>query len=225
MRSETKRKKETMDKDKLKEIHNKRFLDKNFQEVKFENQNNLQFFLSKEERNGKSWVVGKCFTNKSFNHRWFYRFKDEDGFNKQCLKTIDDNNSWKAKNEEYKQEQQKPHTLKVGDILSCSWGYDQTQVDFFKVSQILGKKKIKIVGLGTSLESDGYHDKATPFAEGGNHWTKKQYFCDVDKKYKNKNVELVKLARSNNSVKISSFAYAYLWDGQAKYSTNSMGGH
>ena len=103
-----------MDKDKLKEIHNKRFLDKNFQEVKFENQNNLQFFLSKEERNGKSWVVGKCFTNKSFNHRWFYRFKDEDGFNKQCLKTIDDNNSWKAKNEEYKQEQQKPHTLKVG---------------------------------------------------------------------------------------------------------------
>ena len=36
---------------------------------------------------------------------------------------------------------------------------------------------------------------------------------------------LMKYANSNNSVKISSFAYAYKWDGQAKYSTDPMGGH
>jgi len=35
----------------------------------------------------------------------------------------------------------------------------------------------------------------------------------------------MKYANSNNSVKISSFAYAYKWDGQAKYSTDPMGGH
>ena len=99
-----------MNQEKMKEIHTKRYLDSSYKEVKFDNQNNLQFFLSEKEIKGKIWIVGKCFIDKSFNHRWFYRFKDEDGFNKQCLKTIDDNNSWKAKNEEYKQEQQSQET-------------------------------------------------------------------------------------------------------------------
>ena len=206
-----------MDKDKLKEIHNKRFLDNNFQEVKFENQNNLQFFLTNKEIKGKNWIVGKCFTDKSFNHKWFYRFKDMEQFNKQCLETIETNNERTQSKEQYKKERTKPHTLKVGDVLYCSWGYDQTQVDYFRVKSILGKRKIKIVGLGTSLKSDGYHDKASPSDEVGNHWTSesKGGFGNT----------LIKYARSNNSVNISSFCDAYLWDGQAKYSTNAMGGH
>ena len=47
------------------------------------------------------------------------------------------------------------NTAKVGDIYVSSWGYDQTNVDFFKVSEVIGKRKIKIVGLGTNAESDG----------------------------------------------------------------------
>ena len=176
MRSELKRKKETMKQEKLQEIHNKRFLDNSFKEVKFKNQNNLQFFLSNKEIKGKNWIVGKCFTDKSFNHRWFYRFKDMEQFNKQCLETIETNTSRIESKNKYKEERQKPHTLKVGDILYCSWGYDQTQVDYFRVKNILGKRKIKIVGLGTNAESDGIHDKATPHEGNGNHWTKKRYY-------------------------------------------------
>jgi hypothetical protein len=37
---------------------------------------------------------------------------------------------WK---QERKAERAKPHTLKIGDILSGSWGYDQTNIDFFEV--------------------------------------------------------------------------------------------
>ena len=203
-----------MKQEKLKEIHTKRYLDSSYKEVKFDNQNNLQFFLSEKEIKGKVWVVGKCFTNKSFNHTWFYRFKDMEQFNKRCFETIENNISRIESKNKYKEERTKPHTLKVGDILYCSWGYDQTQVDYFRVKSILGKRKIKIVGLGTSLKDDGLHDKATPSDEVGNHWTKKE-----------DNFELVKIANSNNSVKISSFAYAYLWDGQAKYSTNPLFGH
>jgi len=39
-------------------------------------------------------------------------------------------NKWK---EEREAERAKPHTLKIGDILSASWGYDQTNIDFFEV--------------------------------------------------------------------------------------------
>ena len=42
---------------------------------------------------------------------------------------------------------------------------------------------------------------------------------------KTKNVELTKYASSDNSVKISSFAWARLWDGQPKYQTNAYMGH
>jgi len=207
----------TMNQEKLKEIHNKRYLDSSYKEVKFDNQNNLQFFLSEKEIKGKIWIVGKCFTDKSFNSKWFYRFKDMEQFNKQCLETIENNTSRLESKNKYKEERTKPHTLKVGDVLYCSWGYDQTQVDYFRVKSILGKRKIKIVGLGTSLESDGIHDKATPSDEVGNHWT-----SDSKGGFGN---TLMKYASSNNSVKISSFAYAYKWDGQAKYSTDPMGGH
>ena len=165
-----------MNKEKLREIHSKRFLNDRFKEVNFEGQNNLQFFLADYELNGKRIIEGKCFTNKSFNSRWYYSFKDFEQFKKKCLDTISNNNEIKQWKEERKKKAQQPHSLKVGDILYCSWGYDQTNVDFFKVSEVIGKRKIKIIGLGTSAESDGIHDKATPHEEGGNHWTRKQYY-------------------------------------------------
>jgi hypothetical protein len=214
-----------MNKEKLKEIHSKRFLSDRFKEVNFEDQNNLQFFLANYELNGKTIIEGKCFTNKSFNSWWYYRFKSVEQFKERCLKQIESNNERQESKKKYQEERTKPHSLKIGDILYCSWGYDQTQVDYFKVSEIIGKRKIKIVGLGTNAESDGIHDKATPHEGGGNHWTKKQYYCEIDKKWKTKNLELVKFANSNNSVKISSFAYAYLWDGKPKYQTNAYMGH
>ena len=215
-----------MNKEKLQEIHSKRFLNDRFKEVNFEGQNNLQFFFADYTlESGKRIIEGKCFTNKSFNSRWYYSFKDFEQFKKKCLDTISNNNEIKQWKEERKKKAQQPHSLKVGDILYCSWGYDQTNVDFFKVSEVIGKRKIKIVGLGTNAESDGIHDKATPHGEGGNHWTRKQYYCEIDKKWKTKNIELVKFANSDNSVKISSFAWARLWDGQPKYQTNAYMGH
>jgi hypothetical protein len=41
--------------------------------------------------------------------------------------------------EERKQKRQVPNTLKVGDILDGSWGYDQTNVEFFQVVEVKGQ--------------------------------------------------------------------------------------
>jgi len=38
--------------------------------------------------------------------------------------------------------------IKVGDILKCSWGYEQTNVEFYKVTKIVGACKIEIVEVG-----------------------------------------------------------------------------
>nr|BAR28713.1 hypothetical protein [uncultured Mediterranean phage uvMED] len=214
-----------MNKEKLQEIHSKRFLSDRFKEVNFEDQNNLQFFLANYELNGKTIIEGKCFTNKSFNSWWYYRFKSVEQFNQKCLDQIKANNERQESKKKYQEERTKPHSLKVGDILYCSWGYDQTNVDYFKVSQVIGKRKIKIIGLANSLESDGIHDKASPSDSIGNYWTQKQFYCEVEKKWKRKNVELTKYASSDNTVRISSFAWASLWDGKPKYQTNAYMGH
>ena len=111
-----------MNKEKLQEIHSKRFLNDRFKEVNFEGQNNLQFFLANYELNGKRIIEGKCYTNKSFNPRWYYRFKNLEQFNKICNDTIKTNQEREQSKQKYKEERTKPHTLKVGDILYCSWG-------------------------------------------------------------------------------------------------------
>jgi len=34
--------------------------------------------------------------------------------------------------------------VKVGDVFSCSWGYDQTNVDFFQVVALVGKNSVRL---------------------------------------------------------------------------------
>tara|TARA_B100001093_G_scaffold495324_1_gene539692 strand:- start:515 stop:856 length:342 start_codon:yes stop_codon:yes gene_type:complete len=55
------------------------------------------------------------------------------------------------------------HSLKAGDILYARWGYDQTNIDFYKVAQICGKKKVLIVKVASKIvENNTYEDKVVP---------------------------------------------------------------
>ena len=40
------------------------------------------------------------------------------------------------------------HSLVVGDILVSMWGYDQTNVDFYEVTRLVGKKSVEIRRIG-----------------------------------------------------------------------------
>lgn len=37
--------------------------------------------------------------------------------------------------------------VKIGDVFACSWGYEQTQTDFFQVIKLVGKQSVRIVGV------------------------------------------------------------------------------
>lgn len=50
--------------------------------------------------------------------------------------------------EALRQKRSQPHTLKIDDILATSWGYDQTNVDFFKVVKLVGKSSVELVRIG-----------------------------------------------------------------------------
>lgn len=41
-------------------------------------------------------------------------------------------------------EKKNKYGVQVGDIFSCSWGYDQTNVDFFQVLKLCGEKSVRV---------------------------------------------------------------------------------
>ena len=50
----------------------------------------------------------------------------------------------KPKKEGAKPEKKNKYGVQVGDIFSCTWGYDQTNVDFFQVVKLVGEQSVKV---------------------------------------------------------------------------------
>lgn len=53
--------------------------------------------------------------------------------------------------------QASPRGLEVGDILRSSWGYDQTNIDYYEVTKLIGKSKVEIREIcADSAEDQGW---------------------------------------------------------------------
>ena len=192
----------------------KRFIPKMFKPLEMKPAIDLDFYWNE----CKIKPVAICFTKKSFRHSWYYRFKNVEHMNNHIKKTIDGRLEQKKAVQERRQKRYAPHSLQVGDYLYCSWGYDQTNIDFFIVTKLVGKNKILIKGCSNQItNSTEYSDFVRPGKDTGNSWTRDNH---------GNHVELLKTVNgSNNSISLSSFAFARKWDGEPKSQTNSLYGH
>ncbi len=50
----------------------------------------------------------------------------------------------------------KGHALQVGDVLMSSWGYDQTNVDYYQVTALVGKQMVEYRPIAAQTEQAGY---------------------------------------------------------------------
>jgi hypothetical protein len=149
--------------------------------------------------NGKFSAI--CFAGKAVNPTWYYLFRSEEAMLAQVAKTVNNRIARAAEVAKYKAERLAPTNLKEGDILYCSWGYDQTQVDFYKVKEVVGNNRIKIVPMTAIV-------------------AKQSTGADYMVAGEEKGTLMLKVANGRqNSVKITSYSNAYLWDGQPKYET------
>lgn len=48
----------------------------------------------------------------------------------------------------------KPHDLQVGDVVRSSWGYDQTNVNHYQVTAVIGKRTVEVRELSGIVERD-----------------------------------------------------------------------
>lgn len=93
---------------------------------------------------------------------WSYRFKDIEQMKKfinselSSIKTREENKI-KQKQEKKLLNTKQKESVKAGDILLSTWGYEQTNVDFYKIVQKLSPSKVKVQKVGfTSLESTSW---------------------------------------------------------------------
>tara|TARA_S200000501_G_scaffold375568_1_gene427951 strand:+ start:1878 stop:2201 length:324 start_codon:yes stop_codon:yes gene_type:complete len=102
--------------------------------------------------------------------------------------------------------------IKENDIFYSSWGYEQTNIDFYKVKKVT-KEMVSLVAIESRIveEESNYHTDAVvpyPANEGKNVFRRK-----------------VKHACDRPYVSINSFACAFPYKGKPLGQTNPMYGH
>lgn len=160
----------------------------------------------KEDANGKPIAMG--FAGKRTRPDFYYRFNSRDRLNDhldQWQKNIASHNEYVAKQ---KAKRLQPTTLKKGDILSGLWGYEQTNVTFYEVLKVVGKRSVEIQEIAQSLDwSGGPTAYATP----------------VKGSFKEKPMR--KMVQNGSYISINSYLSVDPWDGRPVSITGPGWGH
>jgi hypothetical protein len=106
---------------------------------------------------GKPGAAG--FYGKADQPSFHYSFRDEARratYVAEWLRSMDERAASKAKQVSAKKAAlDKPHGLKVGDVMRSSWGYDQTNIDYYQVVELRGKRGVVIREIGAESVDTG----------------------------------------------------------------------
>jgi hypothetical protein len=149
-------------------------------------------------------LYGVAFAGKANRPLWNYRFRDRAQLDRKIADLIQSRKGHMELMQKRQEERQKfSHSLKVGDILYSSWGYDQTQCDFYEVVSV-GDKSVRIREIGKKKVGN---DSVVAIPE---RFT---------------GTEMLKIVGLNNTIRLTSYSSAYPWDGKPKYETPFGMGH
>jgi len=92
---------------------------------------------------------------------------------------------------------------KVGDIYVCSWGYEQTNIDYYQVVRVL-PKSVVVQAIDSTRSYDGpMHGQSFPIANR---------FCGEER-----TVRLRVDGTGGTSFRVNSFSWAYPWNGKPSF--------
>lgn len=103
-------------------------------------------------------IYALAFYGKQSKPMWHYRFGSVEQRDTRIAETVKGLAASAKFKAERKAAKSKPHSMKVGDVMVGSWGYEQTNVDFFEVVELIGKTMVRIekIGAATVEGSDNY---------------------------------------------------------------------
>lgn len=116
-------------------------------------------------------------------------------------------------------EQENEFGVKVGDIFVMSWGYEQTNVDFFRVEKLRGKKQVVIKEVHLKLkEETGISGMSADRVYDVNNFAYVENSCFIKDNSKGE-IKTVKNYRKNEiePTLVFDFANAYKYNGEKLY--------
>ena len=159
-------------------------------------------------------VGGPCammFYPKAINPAWNYRFKSAEQMEEYISGKIANYDAYQKMKDERKAARRGTaddlNAVAVGDIFHFSWGYDQTNCDFFQVVEKSGRSVI-IREIGSQTV-----DKETGNSMADYRIAVKDAFL-ADKKPLKK---LIQFSGEKPYIRMASYGYCDKWDGQPCY--------
>ncbi len=167
----------------------------------------LEVWTYTYDKSGAMVFGAIAFAGKQSKPLWHYSYRSEASMQTQINQTIAARKSvMKAKAEAAKARKEFKTDLEVGDLLYSSWGYDQTNVDWYQVVEKLGTMVVIREIAGRQVGSDGYSDKVVPVPD--------HFVGPPQRKRPNR-----------HGIPLTSYSSAYKWDGKPKHQTNANYGH
>jgi hypothetical protein len=142
-------------------------------------------------------IGGLCFVGRAIKPTWHYRFKNAEQRQAEVTKTfewVSAHANRKAERKAKKAVATANHGVKVGDVFRSSWGYDQTNIDYYEVTKIIGAM-IEVCEIARMSETTGFLS--------GDCVPKTGHFIGKSMRKK------VAMWNDSPSIKIYSFASAY----------------
>jgi len=152
-----------------------------------------------------------AFAGKADKPLWHHSFRDVNGQERMIQETIKNQESRiKQKLDRREEKKNFQHGLQIGDILYASWGYDQTNIDFYEVTKLYDKA-VGVREIGKKSISEGQGSDKVVAAPG-----------------KFIGPEVKKIPQGSGGhvyLRISDVQSASKWDGRPLHETSSGWGH
>ena len=142
------------------------------------------------EANGVPHAIGYCGRRKK--HDFHFRFRSVDRRSEHIADFFRSRAASIAATARRRAESKPARTLEVGSILCASWGYEQTNVDFYQVTRLVGKQSVALRPIAAQ------HVRDTGWCQGVCKPAKDKFTGD----------EFTRRVGRGQSVRITSYSYA-----------------
>lgn len=142
-----------------------------------------------------------AFHGKAQKPDWHHSFANDEARERKIRDHFEGRRRWAEWQQERRDERKKPHGFEVGHLLYASWGYEQTNIDFYQVTKIIGAHMVEVREVA-QISAD----------KGDEPWMTGKVVPKLDA-FTGKPMRRRVNGRSK-SVRIDNVRTAFLWDGR-----------
>lgn len=108
-------------------------------------------------------VFAKIYVGKAGKAEGSYCFLSQERLDSYIIDRFLTRQKMLAEKQQRKIERSKPTGVKVGDVFEASWGYEQTNIDYYQVTRLVGRQSVEVRGIRQlSIETGDMRGKCAP---------------------------------------------------------------